>query len=225
METIKDKTAFEALQLGAATNVEYDPLVVASKLSGWHWTSTMAAYEKAGVPFGKSIIFQSGNETWKITVPKKYQGKRNLVLLANLSPKEGKKEGSVVTLTPKKITAKPMPEQNGWYMPDEFGFPSGNASSNSDETARYLWRRDICAYVGLLSRGSYWWFGYYRRVVLADYYGYYRFGVMISNTGKSGNIDLRTFTKEAKQAIEKMRGAVKEELLTPLDKLVEAAER
>lgn len=221
METLKDKTAFEALQLSAATNAEYDPLVIAGKLSGWHWTSTMAAYEKADVPFGKTISFQSGNETWKIAIPKKYQGKRNLVLLANLSPKEARKDGNIVTLTPKKITAKPMPKTDGWHIPDEFFFPSGKESSSNDEKARKLWRRDNCAYVGLLSR-DYYFFGYYWRDVYADY-GVWRYGVMISNKSKSGKIELKPFAQEARQALDKMRGIVKEELLAPIDKLVEAA--
>jgi len=216
MQKLDNKTKIEALQLGAASNAEYDQMIKENKLGyDGYWTSTAVAYEKPGTPFGKTASFKSGSNTWTIAIPRKYQGKKNLVLLANISPEEVKPEGNVITLLPKKIIVKKMPEKNGWYVPDEIGFPSGKESNSGDENARRLWRMDE-GHVGLLSRG--YGFGCGRRDVYAYLRGDDRLGVMISNTGTSGKIGCENCKR-----LEKENTDLRERLAKIKD-IVEAAE-
>ena len=227
MQIFENKTRLEALQLGAATNLQHDKMIKEDTLpQRWHWTRTMAVYEKADVPFGKKVSMKlyDKDETWEFSIPKKYQGKANVVLLAEIDKNEVKQEGNRIILSPKEITAKPMPKKDGWHLPDEFGFPSGNEINSDNSNARKLWRRDDCAFVGLLSRGD-GDFGDGRRYVDAGDRDYGRYGVVINNLGTSGKTDLKPLAQEAKKALDKMRGVVKEELLTPLKDLVEAANK
>jgi len=227
MQTFENKTRLEALQLGAVTNKECDQLIKEGKLpkDRWHWASTMAVYELPGVQFKKQARMKlyDKDETYIYDVPKKYQGKKDIVILANVGKNEVEPKGNEIILKPKKVVVKPMPKKDGWYMPDEYGFPSGKESSSDNQDARKLWRRTDMPFVGLLSRYCDRWDGYGRQVVNASYWDDVRFGVVINNTCTSGKTDLKPLAQEAEKAIDKMRGVVKEELLTPIKALVEAA--
>jgi hypothetical protein len=220
MQTFENKTRLEALQLGAATNAECDKLIKEDKLPHrWHWTRTMAAYEKPNVPFNKKVSMKiyDKDETWELAVPKKYRGKANIVLLAEIGKKEVRQEGNMIILSPTKITAKPMPKEDGWHMPDEFGFPSGDESNNDNKDVRYLWRRTDGAFVGLLSRYDGW--GGDWRDVYADGRGDGRCGVVISNPGTSGKTDCENCKRLEKENVEL------KEALAKIKNIVEAAKR
>ena len=225
---IENQTAFEALQLGAADNLRYDQLIREKKLPyDWYWTRRMVAYAKAGEPFGKIASFTDPGtgEIWQTNVPKKFQGKKNIVLLASIGKSESKKDGNKITLTPKKITAKKMPEKDGWRLTDELGFPSGKESSENDVNARKLYHRDASGYVGLLSRG--YSYGYVGRSVVAYGWPSVRFGVWIddSPTTENGCPNLKPLAFEAEKDLNVLRNVVKEDCLARIVALVEAAKK
>ncbi|MFA5240628.1 MAG: hypothetical protein WC476_13110, partial [Phycisphaerae bacterium] len=140
MQKLESKTRLEALQLGAATNQEYDMMIREATLpkGDWYWTRTMAAYELPGMPFGKQARMKlyDKDETYIYNIPKKYQGKKDMVILANIGKDEVKTKGNEIILKPRKVVIKPMQKKNGWYLPDEYGFPSGKESDESNPEAR-----------------------------------------------------------------------------------------
>ena len=225
----KNKTAYEALQLGAVSNSQYDAQLQSGKLPyGWYWTGTVVAYMKAGEPFGKVASFADPDtsEIWQMDVPKKYQGKKNICLIADPGGFDHKKDGSTVTIRLKKISVVPMPPRDGWHMPDKFGFPSGKESNNDNKEARKLWRWDSRGYVGLLARLGYY-FGFVRRYVDADFGPSSRCGVLVepAKIDATPDKELKQLAQEAEKTLAKMRGVVQEELLKPIEELVEVAKR
>lgn len=225
---IDDRTAFEALQLGAATCPRYDQEIKAGKLPyGVYWTSTATAYMTPGIPFGKTASFTDPNtgEVWQVAVPKKYQGKKDCALLANIGAGQFSKKDNTVILKPKAFALKPMSSVDGcWRLPDEFGFPSGKESDSTNQEARRLWRRVNEGYVGLLAR-DYYGFGDDGRDVNCGYYPSDRYGVLTEEQiiGSVGN--LKPLALDAEIELTELRGTVKEERLTRITALVEAAKQ
>ena len=220
---IESKTALEALQIGAASCPYYDKQIKEGNLPiGIYWTRTGTAYMKPGVPFGKTATYTdpSTGEVWRIAVPRKFQGKKDRTLLFNISKDEVSKEGNTVVLKPRKIAMKPIAKEDGWHLPDEFCFPSGKESNIDNQEARKLWRRTNEGYVGLLAR--YFDDFYIRRYVYADDQPSYRFGVLTEEqAGVCPN--LKPLALDAEKELTELRGTVKEEKLTRIAALVEAA--
>lgn len=86
-------------------------------------------------------------------------------------------EGTNATITENgKSWECKIPEKNGYYEPDEHGFPFGKPSNGSSPTAKYFWR--MSKGNTLLVVGDYF-FGYDRRSVYASYVDYFRCGVLV----------------------------------------------
>lgn len=102
-----------------------------------------------------------------------------------------KYKGTDCTVTERGKSAQiKLPERCGWYTQDKFGIPSGEPISSDNVAARYLSR--ISENDGLLVR---WYLGLgddLRRVVLADYRPYCRFGVLIRVPPSAAKADKKT---------------------------------
>jgi len=133
------------------------------------WTGTLVVYEEPGKAFGKTVEC----EGLIFNIPKKFQGKKNMAIVCN-HPDFVLKEN---TITPgKSAKCIPIPEKDGWYLPEkQFGIPNGE-KGNNDGHRSYLWRWSS-PFVGLVSRCCGGWGGWDRRVVDASYGPYGRRGV------------------------------------------------
>ncbi len=144
------------------------------------WAGPLVVHEVPDKPFGKTVEW----EGLTVHVPKKWQGKANLVIL-DAHP-DFKRQGSVFWPGP-KAQARPMPKEDGcWYDVDPiFEYPIGEPKDYSDSRRR-LWRRTSSPYIGLVARGGVW-YGYDRRGVSCYYVPSYRLGVFGTPIGKSSS--------------------------------------
>jgi len=124
------------------------------------WTGTLIAYEAPGKPFCKTVEY----EGLTFNVPKQFQGKKGRTIVCN-HPDFILKDN---VITPgKSAKCIPIPEDDGWYLPEkQFGIPNGEKSSDNGQT-RYLWRWST-PYCGLVARDYDWWDGRDRRDVGCD---------------------------------------------------------
>ena len=107
------------------------------------WTGTMLVYEAPGVPFGKYV--KDSVTGWIFDVPGEFQGKVDIALLLehpDFKIEEGAYGMTFVRPAPLyQISSMPFPKVDGWYLPNEFGIPTGDEVSRSNKDARYLSRR------------------------------------------------------------------------------------
>lgn len=106
------------------------------------WTGTLLVYEAPGKPFGEYV--KDSSTKWIFDVPKEFQGKADLALLLehpNFKVEQGQYGLTFVKAAPLyKIRAIDFPKRDGWYLPNEFGIPTGEEVSSSNKDARYLLR-------------------------------------------------------------------------------------
>lgn len=141
------------------------------------WTGTLIIYEAVGKAFGKTVEYQG----LTFNVPKAFQGKKGAAIVVN-HPDFILKDD---VITPGKSTkCIPLPDDDGWYLPEpQFGIPNGSKGED-DGKHRKLWRWQDKAYIGLVARCYGRWLGRYRRVVDAYYVPSSRLGVHGTATGK-----------------------------------------
>lgn len=115
------------------------------------------AYERPATKMGKEIVFSSMFSKKVILATGKYEGERDLALVAlGLRASDFKADGgSIVLEIPDKrlIAVRQFTGVQGWGMPHAgTGVPCGKERTGSD--ARYIWGTGYeSAYVGLIVRG------------------------------------------------------------------------
>ncbi len=141
------------------------------------WNGTMTGYEKPDQKLGKAIEY-TDSETgirYVFPVPQEYQGKKNIVLVAEHPDFTLETDGKTRVVQAKEVgivSKFPVASEN-WYLGDsKYDIPTGKKVSGDNAYARYLFR--IEKRVGLIARGydnncgDYHWYDGDRRGVNLD---------------------------------------------------------
>ena len=112
-----------------------------------------------------------------------------------------------------------LPLNDGWYLPDDrYCIPNGEASSEDNPKARYLYRRQSSSFDGLLVRRCGWFDGRLRRGVVAYYGPGGRLGVCVRDEKSAAQMPdvLETLAAiEHEQWVAWSKDLAKKEKLTP----------
>ncbi len=123
------------------------------------WSGPMTAYDKPDEKLGKEIIYTDSKTGTRyiFPVPEEYQGKENVVLVAEHPKFSLVTEGNDWIVQAAEVDAvERFPASNGWYLGDpRYDIPQGNGVYEGNDDARHLWRME--RRVGLVVRGSYYW--------------------------------------------------------------------
>ena len=156
------------------------------------WTGIITVYENAGTPFGEYVKDQQSG--WVFDVPKKYQGKKDIVLVLQQKDYKLKKEKyGIIHLTATKVESLSFPTENGWYLPDpKFGIPTGDKVNEDNPNVQFLWRVTDGDPIRPLARDGDWDWDHWR-AVLANWVPANRLGVGLAEPqAKQGKKKINT---------------------------------
>jgi hypothetical protein len=109
-----------------------------------YWTGTLVAYKAPGEMLGKTIEFQG----MVVAVPAAWQDKKDVMIVCEHPAFTIGKHGTVELNNPDLV---PMHAQDGWYVKDKHGIPSGKPSNSDDAKARFMVKAKG-TYIGLIQR-------------------------------------------------------------------------
>jgi hypothetical protein len=198
------------------------------------WTGTLVAYGKPGEKLNRFIQYtdQKTNITYTFEVPSKLIGAKGIALAINhMIDLQGNPLFEHVNKGEKNVLVKindeskiqvvdNFPRDNGWYLTELNGIPTGNKvsdGSNFDDTtgsnpdARFLLRNDNTTYVGLAAR-LYDFGGNVRRIVYFGRRPSDRFGVLGMETG-SASASEKSMQEQVQVSVEKI--SMPEQIIVP----------
>lgn len=116
---------------------------------GYYWSGLLFVRAAEGTTLGEKVEF----DHVVFEVPAKWQGTDDQHALI-ISHEHLLVEGNTIFLKQgheSDVQVLETPRKDGYYMPNDWGFPNGKAVEYTKKEARFFWqRRD--AYVGLLAR-------------------------------------------------------------------------
>jgi len=109
------------------------------------WSGTMAAYERAGEPFGEVVEYVDEQTKLKylFPVPQNFRGKKDCILVAEHPDYSLEVKGNerIVRVAKVDLIEKFPAETQKWYLTDpKHGIPFGDQVDQSDSNARCLYR-------------------------------------------------------------------------------------